>query len=420
MTSPGRIAQAIQDGSLYVLLFLLPFSKAACEIAFGFLFIGWLLQRLHPATRRQTVWATARLRPLAMAVGAYLLVCAASIVVSDFPWLSARGFVRKWLEYLLFFVVVTDLIAGPGGAGRSEVVRRGLGIMAWSSLCVVLYGIGQEIFISTRPFQYDAAFPYGRMLGPYENPIDLATYLMVALLALLTYTLTCRGWRRRMLWGLLIGLGGCLVRTEAMGAWIGFVAGLLVLVSRPGVIRRYGLILVGLLLLIGGVVLRLSGRLHLALSVLGVGTVDRWVMWQAAIRMVSDRPILGHGLNTFMANYLHYWVGGEQAPRYAHNCFLQVAAETGVLGLATFLWLLGAMAWWWWRAVAAANNPHDPRRLLLLGIGAGLVAFVVQSSMDTNFYSLRQATLFWTFAGMATGLAVGILRHDDETGRRTA
>jgi len=399
-----RVARSVQEGGLFVLLFLLPFSKAACEITFGFLLLGWLMERLHPATRAQTVWLSARLRPLALAVGAYLLVCALSILVSDFPQKSLQGFVEKWLEYLLFLVIVTDLVARSGGGAR--IVRRGLLVMAISSLCIVLQGIAQEIYIATRPFQYDDSFMYHRMLGPYENPIDLATYFIVLIPVLWGLSMTYRGTRRAGLWLLLMGLLLCVARLESFGAWMGLWVGLLVMVSVETSIRWGGLMLLLGSIVGGWIFLQQTGHLE-KLSLSNIGKVDRWAMWQAALGMIRDQPLLGHGVNTFMANYLDYWVGGEKSPRYAHNGLLQIAAETGIAGLLAFLWLLGAMLSLWWRAFRAKDQ-REPR-MLLLGLSAGLVAFLVQASVDTNFYSLRQATLFWTLAGLATGLALSML-----------
>lgn len=133
--------------------------------------------------------------------------------------------------------------------------------------------------------------------------------------------------------------------------------------------------------------------------------MDRWMMWQAAIRMIADRPWLGHGVNTFMANYLTYWVGGERQPRYAHNCYLQVAAETGLVGLAAFAWLLAALFFRLVRGLRASVG-RGPEHSLLAGCLAGLVAFAVQAGYDTNFYALRQAALFWVLAGLACGLSL--------------
>jgi O-antigen ligase len=167
-------------------------------------------------------------------------------------------------------------------------------------------------------------------------------------------------------------------------------------------IRRYGFMLLALLGIAGVLGLSATGRLALTLAPSDVGTVDRWDMWQAAVGMIRDRPFLGHGINTFMANYLDYWVGGEQVPRYAHNCFLQMAAETGFIGLWAFLWLLGVLI----SCLMQALKRADPRRrMLLLGFLAGLLAFILQAAVDTNFYAMRQAVLFWALAGLALGMS---------------
>ena len=392
-----RAARPLQAASLYVLLFLLPFSKSTVEITFGLLLLGWVLERLNPATRAKTIWLSGRLRPLALAVIAYLAACALSILVSDFPGLSVSGFINKWLEYLLFFVIVADV------ARRPEVMKISLTVLACSTLAVFIHGIAQEVLIATVPYRETMPiFHYGRMTGPYENPIDLATYLMVIIPILLGFSISQRGIRRAGIWAvLLLGLGS-LARTEALGAWIGFWIGLLVMMRQSHAIRRAGsIVLIGSLLACA-VFLHHSGHLRQTSSPSEIGKVDRLVTWRAAIKMIRDRPVLGHGLNTFMANYLKYWVGGEHQPRYAHNCYLQVAAETGLLGLAAFLWLL------WCLGVRLAHSvrfAHGDHRALLLGLCAGLLGFALQAGIDTNFYALRQAALFWVLSGLALGLS---------------
>ena len=410
-----RVAQPLQQGSLYVLLFLLPFSKAIVSIAFGLLLLGWVLERWNPATRNHTVWASPRLRPLALAIGAYLAVCVLSIAVSDFPMLSLHG-IRKWARALLSCMLIVEIATQPRVVGRGlKVPERSAIVIACSSALVIIEAVTQELFGKGVFLGHPIGLPWGfqRMIGPYENPIDLATYLMVVIPILLALMVTHRTWARWAFGTLLLALLACLARTEATGALIGLAVGLLAFVGANRTMRRYGLTLLVGLVLVGAFFLQRGDRLASALSGRDVGTRDRWVMWQAALGMIRDRPILGHGVNTFMANYLRYWVGGERQPRYAHNCFLQVAAETGILGLATFLWLLGTLAWLWWRAVHALKE-QPPSGEILLGLGAGLLAFLVQSAIDTNFYSLRQAALFWTLSGLTIGLATTILQRNGE------
>lgn len=392
-------AQRLQLAGLYALLALLPFSKAAVEICFGLLLLGWLLERLNPATREATCWWTdRRLRPVLAWLVAYLLVCAASIAVSDFPGKSARGFVSKWLEYLLFLVIAADLGARPG------VAQKAVAVLAGSSFAVALQAIGQEcylLWLSTRPVQFpDAPFAaYTRMTGPYENPIDLATYLMVVIPTLVMWSLTKSGRARWLTVGLAALLAGAVVRTQASGAWLGLLAAAGLLVVYRSAVRPWLLAGLGAL----GVAALAYCWTGGTVSLIDAGAADRWLMWQAAIGMIQDRPWLGHGLNTFMANYLKYRVGGEPFPRYAHNCYLQVAAETGVIGLVAFLGLLGAI---FQRVLTGARSAAAEPRLLLMGLGAGLLAFATQAALDTNFYALRQAALFWVLAGLAVGLSV--------------
>ena len=148
-----RAARLTQVGGLYVLLVLLPFSKAAVEICFGLLFIGWLVERLAPQTRTQTIWRAPQQRPLLAALIGYLAVCALSILGSGFPEKSARGLVGKWLEYLLYLMIAADVGSRPG------VLRRGLAAMALGAGAVALQAIGQETQIVTLTLQR-ATYPH--------------------------------------------------------------------------------------------------------------------------------------------------------------------------------------------------------------------------------------------------------------------
>jgi O-antigen ligase len=237
------------------------------------------------------------------------------------------------------------------------------------------------------------------MTGPYENPIDLATYLMMLLLLLFGYGLAGRQ-RRWPILTLGAALVACLARTEATGAWLGIGVGIVAMMCASARMRWHALALLGLVGLAGVLFLKHTGRFGDLLSPAEIGKVDRWAMWQAALGMIQDRPLFGHGVNTFMSNYLDYWVGGEHQPRYAHNCYLQMTAETGLAGLVTFLWLLGCL---FERLVAALRRLRRNDQMLLVGALASLVAFVIHSAVDTNFYSLRQAALFWTIAGLTLG-----------------
>ena len=394
----ARTGWLIQEGSLYALLLLLPFSSAAVEISFGTLLLGWILVRLDPQTRSDTVWLEPRLFLLATAVLSYLGICALSTLVSDYPTKSAVGFVGKWLEYLWFFVMIADV------SRRPHVARRSLYVLACSAVMVILESMVQERVGRGLILHYPFLM-YKRITGPYQNPTDLATYLMVIIPLLFSASIIpARRLRSRLvLWLPLIPMLICLNRTDSVGAWLALGVALIVgmAVFCSPVRRASGLMLLLGIIVVAGLGLSQANRVRYLLSASDVGRIDRLFMWQAAAKMIRDRPVLGHGVNTFMANYVAYWVGGERQPRYAHNCYLQVAAETGLLGLISFLGVL----WLFFQKLLAGIRRAAPEdQALLFGCGIGLLAFALQAAVDTNFYSLRQAALFWILAGFALGL----------------
>lgn len=390
----NRIGRRVLEAALYVMLFLLPFSMAAVEIGFGIMLLGWILERWG-SRWQETAWSERSLWMVLAAMVGYLVVCAASVAVSDFPQKSLTGLINKWLEYLVLFVMATDL------GKRPEIVKRAVAVLVCSSVFVVLEGVWQELF-GKGLFRGYSVRTYWRMTGPYTNPNDLAIYLMVILLVLIAWSMTLRVRNRLAVGGWVLILVACLARTEAQGPLLGLAAGFLAAISRHRALRWSGVLIMVVTLLCAAAFLQRTGKLSMLFSRNDIGTVDRIAMWKTAVRMIKDRPILGHGLNTFMARYLDYWVGGQKQPRYAHNCYLQVAAETGLLGLGSFLWLLWCV---FCRIRAALHSPFCDERLVLLGLYAGLVAFSIQAALDTNFYSLRQAALFWVLAGLAMGLS---------------
>ena len=63
--------------------------------------------------------------------------------------------------------------------------------------------------------------------------------------------------------------------------------------------------------------------------------VERYEIWGAALNMVRDHPMLGVGAKCFVVHSERYHVPNGQ--RQAHNQLMNVAAETGVVGLICFL-----------------------------------------------------------------------------------
>ena len=198
---------------------------------------------------------------------------------------------------------------------------------------------------------------------------------------------------------LLIGL------TYSRGAWIGFLVGLIIIVAyksfRSSKRARALLVLLIIVLAIGIFFLlpsAIKGRIESVGTIKGSGLV-RLKLWQEALGIIKDFPLFGAGLNTYMAVSLRYSIpGGGERMSYAHNSYLQMAAETGLAGLACFLWILVRFFRLEFRALLLRDSPLWGYSLGLL---AGISAFLIHSFFDNNLYSLQLATLFWFMLGLA-------------------
>lgn len=95
--------------------------------------------------------------------------------------------------------------------------------------------------------------------------------------------------------------------------------------------------------------------------------VERLAHWQAAFSMVRHRLWTGVGLGCYEAAYPTFaLINWPIALGHAHNIYLNLWAETGLLGLTAYLILWGAVFWQTWLVTRRARG-------LARGIGVGLL-----------------------------------------------
>ena len=107
---------------------------------------------------------------------------------------------------------------------------------------------------------------------------------------------------------------------------------------------------------------------------------------------------MGIGLGQFPRLYASY--PGSQGPENAHNFFLQVFAESGLIGLAGFGVFLGTIA----AAFRTGPQARTPsQRTLAAWLQVGLLAFVL--TCMTSHPLLNLSIQLWFASVMAVGLA---------------
>ncbi len=134
--------------------------------------------------------------------------------------------------------------------------------------------------------------------------------------------------------------------------------------------------------------------------------VGRSYMWRATLQMLQHRPVTGAGLAGFSARLAPYW-NATHTDRfiYPHNLVLNFWSETGLLGLAAFIWLLYAafrVSRHGWRTGAS------PWRAIHFGVLLALVGIVIHGLVDVPYFKNDLSLEFWallaiTWAGLRWG-----------------
>jgi O-antigen ligase len=122
----------------------------------------------------------------------------------------------------------------------------------------------------------------------------------------------------------------------------------------------------------------------------------RLPIFETATRMALAHPVNGVGVRGFRYAYPAFaapddpWVhpDGRQGALHPHHLVLELAAETGAIGLAS--WLIGlsiALRAWWRASKSARDRAFAP--------GLSLVAMIFPINTHFAFYSSFWGLLFW-------------------------
>ena len=377
-----KLADKVAEYSLYVMIFTLPFSKSMVEIFFTVALIAWVIKRL--LSKSFAPVATELNIPIAVFVLLGFLSAVNSVSLS----LSLKGFFFKLFEWVMIYFIVVERIDTKGKLGKMVL------IMLLSAFLMSMDGIFQAIRGTDFLLNYSAVAG-NIMRASFDSPNGFGAWLVVMLLLALSLACFSENNKKPMLWILICLLIFCLVSTYSRGAWI---AGFLSLIFL-GLVRSKKLFLITILVMLILPFIVPSSVKERADSIMKISrtNTDRFTLWQEALNITADFPLLGSGINTYASIAPRYKLT-EETGVYPHNCYLQMAAESGVLGLGAFLWILVTL----FRAsLLNIRKIYDKfRGAVLAGLLAGLFGLLIHSFVDTDLYSLQLGNLIWFMMGL--------------------
>jgi O-antigen ligase len=390
--------------SLCLLIFVLPITVAGVEIVSALTILLFLIKKVVAisAGRKDPLALPRPVASVSIAVGLFLLVCFVSIFFSVQPSLSIKGFFAKTLKAALLFFAVQESMTTPSR------VMWFLRIALVSAFIVCLDGLWQR-YSGFDLLRHNAMIE-GRINASFNHPNSMGAYLVVMIpvcLALCWDLIVGKNRKDLVLRVCGAGIAAAVLMlvmglTFSRGAWLGLVCAGLVFFLFDKRTWFPCLLIAGLffavfhpLLTHGRHVTLITDNLYSS-GIADMRGTGRITYWQDAWRIISENPVFGTGLNT----YLKVIQDTAQASQnHAHNCYLQVTAELGFVGLAAMMWVFGAVFLCVRRKVCA--EPSSNERLVLIALISGWIGLLVQSGVDNIFYSVQLNVFLWVMMGLA-------------------
>lgn len=307
------------------------------------------------------------------------------------------------------------------------------------SLIVSIYGIRQWIAkvkpLATWNDPDSAQADVTRAYSYLGNPNLLAAYLLPAIALSIAAIFVWRGLLPKLL-AVTIAVTdiACLKFTDSRGGLLGLIALIAAFVvllfiwrksQLPTFWRRWflpiglGVLAFGLVLVVG-LLPGIRDRFLLVFSAKGDSSSQfRVNVWKGVFNMIQARPVLGigPGNNAFNKIYPLYQVSPEYTALGAYSVLLEIAIETGFIGLAAFLFLLGTIFYNVVKLLTKWQQLFNIGDFWLVAAGAGMAGLLIHGFVDTVWYRPEVNTIWWLMVGIVAA-CVMVERNQPKLGDR--
>ena len=407
---------AIGAGLVAITLVLSPFvSTTLIGVLALAIALWWCLITLADETSTGKEGANTA-TPIHLAILLYWFISLIATALSPVKMAALVGLSRLSL-YLVSFVMMARVL-------RSFKIRSVLiAIYLHISLVVSVYGIRQW-FAGVKPLAtwVDADSPLKNVTRVYsylENPNLLAAYLVPAIALSLAAIFVWQRWLPKLLAITIFAVNStCLILTYSRGGWIGFIVCIFTFMALVGFWYSYKLpsawralaipVLLGGagFILVAGVVLVPTLRDRLLSMFLGRQDSSnnfRMNVWGSVVKMIRDRPILGIGPGNSAFNLIYpLYQQTKFTALSAYSVLLEIAVETGLIGLSCFIWFLIITFNQGLSQLNRYRSQLNTKGFWLAGAIAGLVGMLAHGLVDTVWYRPQVSMLWWFLVAIIT------------------
>ena len=314
-----------------------------------------------------------------------------SFVFSIYKHDSLFALLRLFAYIGIFYLLVNNF--------DGQMFRRLLGLVVIIGTVLSLYGILQYVDF----FEHSWWIPKQFLAASYVNHNHFAGYLELAIPVTLglIFSRTIEFKFKKIILGLALCVQAlAFILAQSRGGWLSLLTALLVmgliLIKNKELKVKYFVIFLMLLAISFGIIYfndkEVSQRVHtLGAAVTERGGVElalsgRNQIWEGTIAMIKDKPLIGVGIGDFDAGFYRFRPASfDMRAVYAHNDYLHMAAEMGLLAPLLMLLIFGAVI-----AAGIRQGSHP----LVLGCAMGVLSLALHGFVDFNFHIPANMLLF--------------------------
>lgn len=355
------------------------------------------------------VWHDYPLRYAASFVD-YLATGYLTTILDPRPWVDGRGFV--WTAAMLLEGVALLRCASALCRSEPALARRLTNVVIMAGAAAAVLSFYEPASVALRLRQPIAATMAIRGGSPAIPSINTAgPYFMLLAFAAIGTAAASRTYRLPGLMAGVICIGAMwLTQTRsaivaglavlaAAAVWLAIVRGMKLRASLAVAIAGVAAIAVGVSLVVyRPFYVFASGANRWPAS---MSLYYRFLLSKTAFRMLLSHPFFGVGVGQYEQWYREFATPELLAVHpinNAHNYFLWASAELGLVGIALFLWILGAALARCWSQILGHELNY-----WFLGTFAGLVAFMITWVIGQPLAVPQVAYTFWIMLGLLAG-----------------
>ena len=317
-------------------------------------------------------------------IGFFILTMLLSALGSGHIGKGLKTWADLWIWRLMPFIILTTAIKDYTKAKRI--------------LCAALVGV----LIGVLCVDYQGLHGDYRAAGFFGNPMTFGGYLCIYLPVLLVMFFEKEILPR---YRYLAGAGFilsfiALIFNGTRGAWVALIPAFILIMGYYACTNKKYLALCLVVIIGSGAVLSTNQifveKVKSITSTTYRSNTERLLIWQSAYNMFKDHPVLGVGLGQYKDNYQQKYIMPQATEKYlghAHNNFLQMLAENGLVGCIGFVVMLAYIIG---RNLVDFYQKRCPYSLI---IACSTLALVLQGLTEYNFGNSAVMKSYWLMLG---------------------